>query len=407
MFHDYQESGPALLGDPTRKLHASFRLSPSNSTIANTLRRQILVGTPSVGFRTEPYDKSDVVIQANTTPLVNEMIAHRIGMIPIRADPTTFDPDRYEFRLEKENRTKEMMDIHASDFIVIEKDPSDPYGEGRAVPTSDFFPPDPITGSTCLITRLRPQWNPTAAHERLALKARASISTGSENSRWTPVSQCSFENTHDENPERQEAMFLEWLSINKKITDVTGQSADRIAELRREYNTMEIQRCYRVDEFGEPNDFTFYIESIGIQSIPQCVSAGIQSIIQMLTRYQDVDGELPTNVTLQHADARFPCVDIVFKEETHTLGNLLQHYLVDHHVDGKETPKITYAGYKVPHPLRKEMVLRIGLETSGDDPDTELQTARLVVAKVSRSLKEYFQAMLENWIRLNNQEPTS
>jgi DNA-directed RNA polymerase subunit D len=402
MFHDYKEHGPALLANADRKTCATFRLFPSNTTIANTLRRQILVDTPTVSFRTEPAEESEVLIEANTTPLMNEMLAHRIGMIPIYADPHNFDPDSYTFVIEKENdskgKDKKLMDVRASDFQVFQKDPADPLGLGIRVPTEQFFPPDPITGDTCLITRLRAQWNPAAVNERLVLKAKASISTGTENIRWSPVCQCSFENTLDENPEKAEKMFREWLSVNKKIPDVDTLVPERQAELRREYTTMEIQRCFRVDEKGEPNDFTFHLESVGVRSIPDCVADGIRATVDKLTKYQDIDNDLPPNVTVRTGDTQFPSVDIWFQEEEHTLGNLLQHYLVERHVEGLDHPAITYAGYKVPHPLKKEMYVRVGVNVEGG-AEAEATEARLAVAKVMRYLKEHFQSMLTQWMQ--------
>lgn len=398
MFHEYSESGPSLLGNVDRKIRAKFRLSPANTTIANTLRRQILIGTPSVGFRTEPAESSEVQIDANTTPLVNEMLAHRIGMIPVAADPHTFDPTKYVFSIHKENDGKTAIPVHADDFVITEKGED---GAEHTVPTNTFFPPDPLTGETCLITLLRPQWNPIAPFERLSLKARAAVSTGAENSRWSPVSQCSFENTLDTNEERQQAMFVAWLAATKKIAEPSAISAERLTELRREYNTMEAQRCFLVNEAGEPHDFTFYLESVGVRSVPDCVRDGIQSCVDMLTRYQDLDGVIPDNVSIQPGDARFPCVDIVFRNEGHTLGNLLQHYLVTNHIEGAEEPRITYAGYKVPHPLKQEMFVRVGLSEELGDAEAEQQTARLVVAKVCRHLKAHFSEMLASWAALH------
>ena len=404
MFHDYQESGPALLGNAQHKLRAKFRLFPSNHTVANVLRREILVGVPTVGFRTEPAEKSEVLIQENTTPLVNEMLAHRIGMIPIRANPSEFAPERYEFHIHVENKEKTMRDVTASDFVIIERNPEDPTDEGHPIPTETFFPPDPITGETCLITRLRPQWNRSsggaAVNEKLVLKAKACISTGKENIRWSPVAQCSFENTLDESVERQTQMFHKWLEVSKKIPDPSVVGSERIAELQREYNTMEIQRCFRVDaETGEPNDFTFYIESVGILPVPEIVRLGIDALIRKLTVYQDLDGELPASVQIRHANTQFPCVEFLFDHESHTLGTLLQHYLIDlHHVEGgTEDPKITYAGYDPGHPLRHEMSLKVGIHQDIKDPELEFQTARLVVAKTCRYLKSMFQAMMADW----------
>ncbi len=402
MFHNYEESGPQLLGNAAARIGARFRMTPCNTTLANTLRRQIVSAVHTVGFRTEPAEKSEVVIESNTTPLVNEMLAHRIGMIPIKADVASFDPARYEFRIEKENTTKEMIDIHAGDFVIIERDPTNPLDEGRQVPTETFFPPDPITGETALITRLRPQWNPIAPNEKLVLKARAAISTGAENARWSPVSQCSYEYTRDDNPELIDAMFQAWITTTKKVANIAELAEERLAEFRREYETMEIQRCYRKDAAGEANDFTFFVESVGVLSVPECVRAGIEATIAKLTRYQDLDGEIPENVQVQPADARFPAVDVIFRHEDHTLGNLLQHYLVENHVRAvgepiAEEPRITFAGYKVPHPLKPEMVLRVGIPKDIEDPEVEMQTARLVVAKVVRHLKELFRAILADW----------
>lgn len=394
MFADYSESGAPLLGNPEHKLNATFRLTDANVTIANNLRRAILVQTPSVAFRSEPFDKSDIIISKNTTPLVNEMISHRIGMVPIRADPLTFEPELYEFVLDIENNTKKDVDVHASDFKVYKKDPERPLEPPVQVPTADFFPPDPITGDTCLITRLRPQWNPTAPMEGLKLKAKASVSTGTENIRWSPVCQASYSYTRDPDPAKEEKIYQAWLSANKKISDPSSLDFERQHDLRAEFNTMEIQRCYLQNTKGEPYDFTFQVESVGIQAVPMIVRSGIAAVEAMVTKYVDLDSVLPPNVRVHQADSRFPAIDVIFQDEGHGLGNLLETYLVENHIDGGAVPTIQYAGYKVPHPLRHEMFVRIGVE---GDKETQAQTARLAVASVCRHLKEYLQALGKSW----------
>ena len=394
MFTDYSEFGPDLLGK-NGKLRASFRIQGINVTMANTLRRAILALTPSVGFRTEPYEKSDVEVKVNTTPLVNDMLVHRVGMIPIYADPVTFDPSRFEFVLDKENATKELMNVHASDFKVFMRNLENPLEAPVEVPSAQFFPPDPITGDTCLITRLRPQWNPAAPNERIHMKAKASISTGAENIRWCPVSQCSYEYTRDANPEHVKIVFEAWLASNKKIVDLTTLSEERRMELDREFRTMEIQRSYMTDEKGEPNDFTFFLESIGVQRIPDIVKSGIAACEALVDKYKDLDAVIPPTVRVQQGDSRFPTMDIIFQHESHTLGNLMETYLVENHIDGTQEPKITYAGYKVPHPLKPEMFVRIG--ASGLDADIQKQSARLVLAMGCRTLKDQFRQLQGAW----------
>ena len=396
MFSGYVESGPPLLNPALGKIRATFKLN-ANVTLANVIRRTIISSTPSVAFRTEPAETSEMTISVNTTPLVNEIISHRIGMIPILADYTTFDPARYEFVLDKENTSKDMIDITASDFQIFMKNPENPLEAPVQVPTVQFFPPDPITGETVLITRLRPQWNRSAPNEQIKLKTKASISTGQENIRWSPVSQCSYEYTRDNNEEHLEDVFTNWLLNTKKIPKVTDLAEEKLSELKREFNTMEVQRCYLTDERGNPTNFTFYLESVGTQPIPLIVSNALKAAEALVRKYEDIDATLPKNVVIQQGDARFPCVDIVFTNESHTLGNLLETYLVENHVDGEAQPRITYAGYKVPHPLRPEMFVRIGVESDGGDTDQEQTIARQAVASVCRLLRDQFRTLQTSW----------
>lgn len=404
MFSDYQEHGPVLLSNADRHLRADFRLKNTNVTIANTLRRAILTQTPSVGFRTEPYDKSDVNILVNTTPLVNEMIAHRIGMIPINADPVEFKPELYSFELDVENNTKDIIDVRASDFRVYLRDEKNPLEKPKLIDTAKIFPPDPITGDTILITRLRPQWNPTAQNERLHIKAIASISSGTENIRWSPVSQSSYEYTQDTDPAHLEEVFIKWIQTYKKIDDVSTLDTERRADLIKEFNTMEIKRCFLTDAKGNPNDFTFHIESIGIQPISHIVRNALVSCDVLVTKYQDIDGLIPTNVSVHQGDTRYTSIDFTFRNETHTLGNLLETWLVENEISDNKDSIITYAGYTVPHPLRPEMIVRIGLKEDMDI-DVQKQTARRIISKACKELKNEFRKLTESWTSMVGETP--
>jgi DNA-directed RNA polymerase subunit L/DNA-directed RNA polymerase alpha subunit len=406
MFSDYVESGPVLLSSADAKLHADFRFTNTNVTIANTLRRAILVHTPSVGFRTEPYEKSDVVISINTTPLVNEMIAHRIGMIPVNIDPVAdpidsskeFDPSLYTFELDVENAGKTILDVRAKDFKVFRRNPEAPLEAPVQLDAARFFPPDPITGDTLLITRLRPQWNPTAPKERIQLRAKVRVSSGEENIRWSPVSQASYEYTRDGDEMHIEEVFNSWLARYKKVTDPSTLDVGKKAELKREFDTMEIQRCYVTDERGNPNDFTFHVESVGIQSVPDIVYTALVACQGRLMRYQDIDSTLPASVRVQEGDCNFAAIDVYFQHESHTLGNLLETWLIDN-MGKDDLADITYAGYKIPHPLRPEMMLRVGVK-EGMDVDIQKTAVRRAIAAAARALKEEFHTILGAWTRL-------
>ena len=126
----------------------------------------------------------------------------------------------------------------------------------------------------------------------------------------------------------------------------------------------------------------------------------------LVAKYQDLDATLPDNVQLQVADTRFPAIDLLFQYEGHTLGNLLETYLGMNHVtvegvaEGKAEPKLSYVAYKVPHPLKAEMVLRIGCLGGSETPvETQKQIARSAVSVVCRNLKDQFRALKESWMR--------
>jgi DNA-directed RNA polymerase subunit L/DNA-directed RNA polymerase alpha subunit len=412
MFANYKEdpsSAPLLSSAATgeeHRLRADFVLLDTNMTIANTIRRAILTQTPSVGFRTEPYDKSDITISINTTPLVNEMIAHRIGMVPINANPLTFNPDLFMFDLDVENKSKEIIDVRAEHFKVYMRDPRKPLEEPVQIDTKTLFPPDPITGETVLITRLRPQWNPTAPNERIKLRARASVSTGGENIRWSPVCQASYEYTLDADEGHLQEVFTRWLARNKKIENLADVDPARLEELKAEFKTMEIQRCYLTDAAGNPNNFTFHVESIGIQAIPTIVHNALVSCEVLVKKYQDIDGgAMPPNVRIQEGDSRFPSIDFIFTNESHTLGNLLATWLVDNKISEAADNVITYAGYKVPHPLRPEMFVRVGVK-EGLDVDVRKQTARQAVAEACKELMKLFRVLTLAWDEVSGAAPS-
>jgi len=401
MFHDYkpEKSGVSLLTSK-ESLRATFRMAPSTTVLANTLRRQILVQTPSVGFKTEPAIESHLTITKNTTPLANEMILHRIGMIPVAGDPATWNPDQYLFRLNVTNTTDSTIDVTASDFVVMElASPNDT--EGKILPTEQFFPPDPITHETCLITRLRPRWNLTNDVETLTLSGKAMVGTGSMNIRWSPVSQCSYENTLDTNETHQKEMFETWIRETKKVGDETPPEV--LAVLRREFDTMEVKRCFLKNSAGEPNDFTFYMESVGIRSNREIVLDGLKACKSLVEKYKDIDTMVPKNVAFRKTNARYSAIDCIFQEEGHTLGNLLQTYLVYNHIEGSKEPKIASAGYKIPHPLRPELVLTLAApSSSGSEPTLEIEQGivRYAIAQVSRYLIDFFGKMIADWCKL-------
>ena len=338
-----------------------FQLVNAHVSYANTLRRVILTEVPSVGFRAEinkDGSTSDIQVEKNTTAMSNEMLAHRIGLIPVHANPSEYDSEKYTFQLNVENNSHALLDVKVSDIEVYENTESGPV----LVPNTKFFHPDPITKDTCLIAVLKPKIG-NSVPEAMSFKAKASVGIGRENIRFSPVSQCSYGYTRDESPEKMKEIFIHWLDRHKKINyiELEGDS-ERKKNLEREFNTMEASRCYVTDEKGEPNSFDFTIETAGVYDPFNIIIQALKVIEQKCFLYAALDkGDLPENVKIQPTKKEARGFDVYFQNEDHTLGNLLTTYMDQYLIDpaGLRDNTIQYCGYCVPHPLRDEMLMTI------------------------------------------------
>ena len=375
-----------------------FTLANTAYPYANTLRRSVMTLVSGVAFRSDPpgivVENSDIkIIQNDSNTQPNELLAHRISLIPIHGvEPDTFDADRYVFKIDLENTTSNPMDVTASDIKVYERRKAADLSESLIeIPGKDFFVPHPLTRDTCLITSMpakRSSLTPT-----LKVEMRATVGSGREHARFIPTCQSTYGYTLDKNAEKRKAYFEKWLVTHKNVEpESLKDDQKRYEELDREFKTMQIQRIYKVDEKGDPNSFDFQIESIGPMSPRTIIERALIGLVKMCEPYVGLDnGDLPPTISVTPSDAQMPGFDFLIKGEDHTFGNMIQTWLVDNHVDGEANPRISFAGYKIPHPLKDEMLLRIGVEDGNE------VTARTALAMSARGCKAMFQEWLHLW----------
>ncbi len=377
-------------------MECQFTLTPYHVSYANTLRRVIITGIETIAFKADMTEKgttTDVTVFRNDTPMTNEMLADRVGLLPLAVrDPLSFDPRRFNFTLNVKNDTAEVMDVTDAMFTVTENVENE--DEPVPVPTERFFPPSPLTRDNNLIAVLRPKNNPAAEDEQIHITAKASLGTGRQHARYIPISQCSYEYTRDDTPERVEEFFNDWLVKQKKINpDTLKTDGEKLKTLKREFNTMAVARCFKVNESNEPYSFDFTIESVGVLPVQYIVKRACEVIENMCMQYANIkDGELPEELTITPSGNRSIGFDFLFRGHDHTLGNLLQTWLVENHFIGEAEPRISYAGYSVPHPLRDEMILRVGVE------DGQETTAREAVQVAARACAAYFEQTKKAWM---------
>ena len=405
MFRNYIKSGPPLLTDPDDNLVGRFTLADTSTTVANTLRRCILVDTRSVSFSADLTNAAEpgIVIRKNTSVVFNEMLAHRLTLVPMavrRIDE--FDPSRYQCELTVKNDLKgnvsESGTLHvtASDFRVLEKQEDGTFADAGAPATAALFPKDPLTGQSSLITSLRQHWSHEQPPEEIDLTAYPVIGRGRDHMGFSPVSQCSFENTRDTDPVRQEQFFHEWLQSFKKVADLTAVSPETLVGYRREWETMAVQRCFLVGEDGQPNSFDFTVESVGVRPGTDIVAEGIRAAIELVSPYADTDKSLADlDVKVQPADSRMNGFDVQFNGQEHTLGNLLQTLITELYID-TESPDspIVFVGYKIRHPLHRIMTLRLGFRqgVSGNEA-----LIREIIAAAGERARTIFEGLERSW----------
>lgn len=419
MFSNYNETGTPLLTDSSVPNTATFVLDNTTSTIANTLRRCTLMETRSVGFSADltKAENPGVVIRKNTSVIFNEMLAHRLTLLPMGVvNIDSFDPTRYECVIQVKNEStgpvssETMRHVTASDFIVREKQDDGTFTILDSVATTKLFPRDPITKESSLLVSLQPHWNATQPPEEydIDLTAYPVIGRGRDFMGFCPVSQCTFANTPDEDPVRREQFFNEWILAykQKQIPDPTKLSEEERATLKAEWATMAAQRCFKVDAKGQPNSFTFTVESVGIRPVKDIVAEGIQSVIDLITPYTDTTKTMEElGMSIQQVDSRMSGINVIFNDQDHTLGNLLQTILTETYLDS-EMPRspITFAGYKIKHPLYRVMTLTLGLSEAVTDAnrDAVKATIREVVTDAATRAKTIFEQLKGSWANLTN-----
>ena len=149
---------------------ARFTLSGASPAFANAFRRAMIGEVPTLAIE-------DVRIYNNTSALFDEMLAHRLGLIPIKTDLLTYSTQEkckcggagcpgctVTYTLSAEGPRM----VSSNDLI-----PADP----KAVPVYDNVP---------IVKLMKGQ--------TLVLEAKAVLNTGSAHAKWQPTLVCGYKN---------------------------------------------------------------------------------------------------------------------------------------------------------------------------------------------------------------------
>lgn len=313
--------------DPSNK--HSFEIFDVDVSVINGIRRTILTDIPIPGIIGEETPTVEII--KNDGPLHNEIISHRIGLLPVcltEDEVENYEDNSFQIELNVFNEANTMKNVTSGDISGTIND--------KPVSKKDMdniFPKNNVTDSHILITRLR-------TNEGLHFKASVVKKTARFNSAFCPVSLANFYYMQD--PE---------------IADKKDGILDK-------------ERSYFVNEYGEANAIKFEIEPINQNILPRYLfNKAIEIIISKLEN-------LITNITsrdigsngvkLSQFDELQNTYEFAIQDEDDTLGNIIQSF-IHHKYVRKSNAKIdnlhcSYIGYICPHPLKTEMILRITLD---------------------------------------------
>tara|TARA_B110000483_G_scaffold243664_1_gene335087 strand:- start:113 stop:1255 length:1143 start_codon:yes stop_codon:yes gene_type:complete len=331
--------------------YLKFRLSGTNVSIANALRRFILSEIPTIVFRTSPYEKNLVNIEINTTRMNNELIKQRLSCIPIHITDTDFPVKDYIIELDVLNDTDSTMYATTKDF-KIKNVKNDKY-----LSTSDvnkIFPPDSITDDYIEIVRLRPKISDIITGEHIKFTAVLDIGIAKEDSAFNVVSTCSYGASTD-----KLKINNEWNNIVKDLKS-KGFKKDSISDYKKDWLLLDAKRIIEKDSFN------FTIESVGPFSEMSIIYKACYGMINKIKNFsnniQSDESiiELSDN-TIQNS------YDITLIDEDYTLGKVLEYILYEKYYiidttkveENASNKYLTYCGFAKPHPHINKSLIRL------------------------------------------------
>jgi len=385
-----------------------FRVRGPNAVV-NALRRAIIAHVPTAAFPFDPIapasSATGLAVLKNTSVIHNEMLGVRLSLVPVCADEALTarlrqTPDMYRFRLRKKNRSAEVVHVTTADVEVLEE------GGNKAVPKAvrDALFPAGSTGDHILLTKLRPNPYDNAEGEEVHAEGVVRVKAdtegardGQKHARWSPVSVCFFVNVVDEEAADRAFEVAEQEAIE------AGEEASEEARLarRKQFDALERLRSFL------PDVFEFRLESECGLRCPFLVASGFRVLLTRVEAIRDaVEARDTTKVSFvslssddvevsaeeEEGERERGTVNVCIADEDHTCGNLIQGLMYERNFRGGGGGKdLEFVGYHQPHPLEREIVLRLRCS----DPSAN---AEAVLLTNLEWVVERLRAHLEAWV---------
>lgn len=358
----------SFLGRVAPEKSIKFVLVGCHLELANALRRVILAEVVTVAPKYDQYNqedptKNDVIVTVNTTALHDQIMGHRISMLPIHMSAVQIaDHERshLKFVIDSTNSQDLPMDVTTKDVKIYDADGSPLPAARRAT----FLPPDPFTGDYPIVARLKPS-------EVLKAEFYARRGVARENARWAAASTCAFAFVVDED--------IAEADLSARLAKAASDADAK--DVREHHASIDRQRCFEVDDLGDPLKVSLHVES-------EC---GLSAADVVLSAFDVLLGKidaLRTKLRVEGAHPDDPAFfNLSLSDEDHTMGNMYQALCFRFYPD-----ELDYVGYMMPHPLQRNIVFKIKLGAAASSIEDFLEKSiadiRAHVSKVKQLFSE-------------------
>jgi len=286
----------------------------------NALRRILLAEIPTVVIR-------DVVIRENTSQMINEMLKHRVEMLPVAVKASEGDVIRDTKLTVRFMSGPDVREVTSDDFV-------------SAGPRSGVLLKDRDLNAALYFLTLK-------ANEALHIECSLGLAmTGA-----SQVCVSTFRNHIDE---------------TRAKADRDSFILSRAGEDVRIFDNHLIQRSYTRDPQTErPTHFDFTVESIGVQSARDLVHTAAEVLKKKVLEF----------VKLPISKDETGAYVVETTTEGHTLGALAQAILYD------AAGLVESVSYRIDHPLTAKLILQFRTKGKPDAVMERFQTEAVALCE--------------------------
>jgi DNA-directed RNA polymerase subunit L len=354
----------------------SYDVESVNVSVMNAIRRVILSEIDCVVIRTEPHEKSDVVIHKNNTRINNEMLKHRLSCIPIHIIPGTVDISNLVVEVDAKSEDSRVRTVTTADFRVKHRETGSYLKDSEV---RKMFPPNPITGDFIAFTRLLPKVTVGQQGEEVHLEASLSIGNAKENSAFNVACCCAYQMMPDAARQREHWAAREAELVAQKKTP------EEVERERANWYALDGMRHYKEDAF------ILNLESVGVFEPGDLFGRACDVLSAKLRAF--LRRVAADEVEITKGRNTMECHDIMLDGENHTLGKLLEYalykmYFVDTH-------RLGFVGFQKFHPHDHFSVIRVARQEDPTRADQYMEKAEIhdLLENAANALLEHIDAI--------------